>query len=142
MGDSKMSFFNDEKGAALVEFALVLPLLLLLIGGIIQFGFIFNGQITLTSAVREGARHAVVGNSDMDVKDKVKRSSTALMLRISEDDISVMSEIDANNNPTKKVTAMGTVEIFMPFMGFLTKSSQESYMELTASSIMRNEKTF
>jgi hypothetical protein len=134
-----MKIVNDERGAALVEFAIVLPLLLLLIGGIIQFGFIFNGQITLTSAVREGARHAVVGNSDIDVKDKVKNSSVALMLEIDEDDISIIDEVDENGNEAKRVNAKGTVLVFMPFMGFL-KKDDKPYIELTASSIMRNEK--
>jgi Flp pilus assembly protein TadG len=45
-----------DRGAAAVEFALLLPLLLLLIFGIIDFGRALNAQITLTQAAREGAR--------------------------------------------------------------------------------------
>jgi Flp pilus assembly protein TadG len=45
-----------ERGAAAVEFALVLPVLLLVIFGIIDFGRMLNAQITLTEAAREGAR--------------------------------------------------------------------------------------
>jgi Flp pilus assembly protein TadG len=44
-----------------VEFALLLPLLLLLIFGIIDFGRALNAQITLTEAAREGARLEAVG---------------------------------------------------------------------------------
>ena len=49
---------NDarDRGAAAVEFALLLPMLLLLIFGIIDFGRALNAQITLTQAAREGAR--------------------------------------------------------------------------------------
>lgn len=129
---------NNEKGAAIVEFALILPFLLLLVFGIVQFGFIFNGQITLTSAVREGARFSVVGNTETDVKQKVIDSSTALLLRVLEDDISVVEEVDANGNETKKVVATGTVDIIMPFLDFFTGNS----ITLTAESIMRNEKSF
>ena len=51
---------RSEKGQALVEFALVAPLLLLLLFGIIQFGIAFNNSLTLTDAVRAGARAAIV----------------------------------------------------------------------------------
>ena len=54
---------DGEDGAAAVEFALVVPLLLLLLFGIISFGMIFAQQLSLTNAARQGARVAVV-NSD------------------------------------------------------------------------------
>jgi Flp pilus assembly protein TadG len=44
----------------MTEFALVLPLLVMLLFGIIQFGITFNNYITLTDAVRAGARQAAV----------------------------------------------------------------------------------
>jgi Flp pilus assembly protein TadG len=47
---------RGEEGQSLVEFALVLPLLLLLLLGIIQFGAVFNALITINAAAREGAR--------------------------------------------------------------------------------------
>jgi Flp pilus assembly protein TadG len=46
----------------MVEFALVLPILLLLTLGIINFGYLFGQQLSLNQAVREGARAAVVPN--------------------------------------------------------------------------------
>jgi Flp pilus assembly protein TadG len=46
----------EDTGAAAVEFALVLPILLLLIFGIVDFGRLYFTQITLTDAAREGAR--------------------------------------------------------------------------------------
>ena len=56
---------KGEDGAAAVEMALVLPLLLLLIFGIIEFGFIFNRKITIDHAAREGVRHlAIIANGD------------------------------------------------------------------------------
>ncbi len=47
-------------GQSLVEFALVLGPLLLLLLAIVQFGFIFNAYVTLTNAVREGARAGTI----------------------------------------------------------------------------------
>ena len=47
-----------ERGQSLVEFALIAPLLFLLLFGVIQFGFLMGGQIGLTNGVRETARYA------------------------------------------------------------------------------------
>lgn len=51
---------RDERGGAMVEFALVVPLLLVLMMGIIDFGRAWNVKQALTDAAREGARRAVV----------------------------------------------------------------------------------
>jgi Flp pilus assembly protein TadG len=51
---------SHEDGQALVEFALVLPLLAVVLFGVIQFGIAFNNYVTLTDAVRAGARTASV----------------------------------------------------------------------------------
>jgi Flp pilus assembly protein TadG len=54
---------NNQQGSAIVEFALVLPLLLLFLFGVIEFGLaIYNKQI-LTNAAREGARAGIVARS-------------------------------------------------------------------------------
>ena len=53
-----------DRGATAVEFALLLPVLLLLLFGIIDFGRALNAQITLTQAVREGARLASFGQGN------------------------------------------------------------------------------
>jgi Flp pilus assembly protein TadG len=47
---------RSERGAAAVEFALVMPLLFLLVFGIIEFGFIFNKELSVTHSAREGVR--------------------------------------------------------------------------------------
>jgi Flp pilus assembly protein TadG len=57
---------TNQKGAAVVEFAVILPLLLLIIFGIVEFGFIFYNQALLTNASREGARRAIVFRTDAD----------------------------------------------------------------------------
>jgi Flp pilus assembly protein TadG len=52
-----------ERGAAAVEFALVLPILILLIFGIVEFSISYNRQQALHAAAREGARTASVPSS-------------------------------------------------------------------------------
>ena len=68
------AFARETCGAEVVEFALVLPVLLFLLAGIIDMGFLFNNYETLTNAAREGARVAILpGASDMDVEARVKQ---------------------------------------------------------------------
>lgn len=63
-----------ERGAAAVELAIVFPLLLLVIAGIVDFGRFFLVEIQLTNAVREGARVAVLGEPSANV---ILRAETA-----------------------------------------------------------------
>lgn len=64
---------GGERGNALVEFALVLPLLLLVFAGIVDFGFLFQRYEVITNAAREGARLAVLpGYSNTDVENRVR----------------------------------------------------------------------
>jgi Flp pilus assembly protein TadG len=51
-----------ESGSALVEMAIVVPLFLLLVFGVIEFGFVFYRQIGINQGVREAARSAAVAN--------------------------------------------------------------------------------
>jgi len=65
-------------GSATVEFALVLPLLLALMFGIIEFGLLFKDQLTIQQCAREGARTAAVGKMRSEVNDRVTSSATTL----------------------------------------------------------------
>src|SRR5262245_34799959 len=51
---------SSQRGQSIVEFSLVLTPLLLILLGIIQFGFIFNSYVTLTNAAREAAREGTI----------------------------------------------------------------------------------
>lgn len=65
---------SDERGSQLVEGALVLPLLLLVVLGILDFGMLFWRFESVTNAAREGARVAVLGGYDQtDIENRVKQ---------------------------------------------------------------------
>jgi hypothetical protein len=53
---------NGERGSALVEFTIVLPILILLVFGVIEFGLAYSNKIALRQGVREAARQGAVGN--------------------------------------------------------------------------------
>jgi Flp pilus assembly protein TadG len=74
--------FRNEKGQSMTEFALVLPILALLLFGVIQFGIVFNNYLQVTDAVRAGARKGATGrhlqNPQGAVIQTVRDASTSL----------------------------------------------------------------
>lgn len=69
---------RGERGAELVEFALVLPVLLLIVAGIFEFGLLFQRFQAVTNAAREGARVGVLPDYDAaDVQARVAAYLTA-----------------------------------------------------------------
>ncbi|TEB16845.1 TadE-like protein [Pelotomaculum sp. FP] len=71
---------KNKQGQALVELALVLPILLMLVMGTVEFGRIFHSYLLITNATREGARAGIVGLDDTAIKTKVKEVSVSLGL--------------------------------------------------------------
>ena len=60
------SRFRRERGQTMVEFAIIVPILLLVLLAILQFGIVFHNYITVTDAARAGARQAAVGRGMAD----------------------------------------------------------------------------
>ena len=54
---------KNERGQTMTEFAFVLPILLVLLFGIIQFGIIFNNYVALTDAARAASRKGAVSRN-------------------------------------------------------------------------------
>lgn len=87
-----------ERGAAAVEMALVMPLLILMVMGIIDFGRIFNGEIQLSQAAREGARVAALGfpeNPDVIARTRAALNNPAFQGGTATISVAV---VDANGN--------------------------------------------
>jgi len=82
-----------RRGQALIEFALVLPLLLILLLFIVQYGIIYRTAISLTNLSREGARYAATSPGlDSDIVQRVQDSrpatlnSTDIMVKVTPDE--------------------------------------------------------
>ena len=67
---------NGEKGQALVEFTLLIPIFMLLLLAIIDFGMGFYSWISVTNSAREGARLGVVMATTQQIKDRVYQTAT------------------------------------------------------------------
>ena len=63
---TKRTDITSEQGQTMAEFAVVLPILVVLLFGIMQFGIAFNNYVTLTDAARAGARKAAVSRNSSD----------------------------------------------------------------------------
>jgi len=108
--DKSKSKLRNEKGASAVEFALVLPIFLMLVFGIFQFGIAFNNWIAITHAAREGARLAAVGQYD---EQRVRDSAPSVAI----ESISVSGQDGAVGDPVTVIVAGNVLNINIPFAG-------------------------
>lgn len=69
---------QTERGAIAVEFALLLPVFLLLLLGIMEFGRAYNAQVTLTNAARDGARVMAITNSATQARTAATDAASTL----------------------------------------------------------------
>jgi Flp pilus assembly protein TadG len=138
---------QDERGAALVEFALVLPLLLVLLLGMLEFGKAFNYWIDTTHLANEGARWAVVNYNPGTgtLQDYVREQANTLELRDggtssipAGDEAEVCISFPsgtANVGDPVLVTVSATYH-WLPFIGERISSAQ---VTITGSATMRLE---
>jgi len=72
-GHGRSGLIRDRAGQAMAEMAIVLPILVLLVMGIIEFGLAFRTHQIITNSAREGARVAVLPSTDtQDTEDAVR----------------------------------------------------------------------
>lgn len=80
---------TDERGQALAEIALCLPILCLLMLAIVQFGVMIWKNIEVTGAAREGARHAVVARVETNPTASVEQTARGALDTIDSHDVDV-----------------------------------------------------
>lgn len=113
---------HEERGQTIVEFAMVLPLLCALLFGIIQFGLVYNNYVTLTDAVRAGARKAAVSREAADPTGDVKSAvvDSGADIKIATSDISVSSDWQPGHDVSVTATYPYSINLF----GFVVKSGR------------------
>ncbi len=126
---------KSEKGQAMLEFALILPILLILVCGIIDFGWIFYNQSELNNCAREGARYAIVNaGEDDDIEDRVNNVASSSIKPIT-------ITITYSNTTTPllgdvTVTLGSDVKVLTPLTGIFVENQQ---VALTAQATMKVE---
>lgn len=141
-----MKRMRNEKGAALIEAAVTVPIILLISVGIFEFGRAYQTQQVLVNAAREGARLAVIeGSTDAQVRERVNAYLTAGGLTAVGD-----GAIPINRTTALTGTSTGsTVEINYPFQFIVlnpvvrliapTDSRTGAPITMKAATMMRNE---
>jgi hypothetical protein len=108
-----------EQGQAMVEFAVVLPMLLLLLFAIIQLGIVFNHYLALTDAVRAGSRVAAVSRFETcpscKAETAVRDAAPAL-----DDELDV--DVESSWLPGEQVTVTGAYPYEINILGKVVAS--------------------
>jgi Flp pilus assembly protein TadG len=126
---------KNKQGQALVELALVLPILLMLLMGTIEFGRIFHSYLLITNAAREGARAGIVGFDDTAIREKVRDVSG---FGLTDTQISITPE-DPNSRTRGVALTVSvvdfSVDLITPFLDLVVPNP----FPLAASTTMRVE---
>jgi Flp pilus assembly protein TadG len=129
----RMKRRTKERGTALVEFAFVLPIFILILIGTIEFGIVLHDYLILQNASREGARFAAVGNSQTAIQQRVR--DFAFNLNDGSLDVQV-----TNAQGTRGATVTVQASYPVPLITSLMKSVIHSdTMNLRAEAQMRLE---
>jgi Flp pilus assembly protein TadG len=140
-----MSFLRasarNERGQALVEFAIVLPMLLLLLLGIVDFARAWNVYEVLTDAAREGARIAVVDHqpaiTEQDVRDAIVAAGQRAAIGIDPADITITGfDAGRGTRATVRIEYDHELKWVGALLGLI---SGERTLSLTSEFAMRNE---
>ena len=112
--------FRREDGQSMVEFALILPIFLLILCGIIDFGWLFYNQLSLNNACREGARYAVVHTADdADTGAITAHIENLSSTVISNDGVRITVTYTTPNDPTAgdiRVDMEADISFFTPVL--------------------------
>jgi Flp pilus assembly protein TadG len=117
---------DSERGAAAVEFALVLPVLVLLVFGIVQFSLVYNRVQGLHAAAREGARIASLPQTSVsDINTRVMGALDGIPLdgspTISVTPSGVTQPCLNRHGQTVKVSVEATTSIDVPIWGSVSQ---------------------
>ena len=132
---------NSEQGNVFIELALVMPIIILLIAGIIQFGFVMNAKVAVNSASYEAARAATLSdNPESDAISSVLAYASSTLPGWSYDErLSLKVDISGTDpGDIVQVEVIYKVPIFFskisPFSIF-----ESGYADIYGSSVMRIE---
>ncbi len=111
---------SDDRGQSMTEFAIVLPILVVLLFGILQFGILFNNYVTLTDAARAGARAAAVSRQ---ASDPVGTATAAVQASASDLNLANLGvSVSSTWSPTAPVTVTATYPYSINLLGWVISS--------------------
>ena len=120
----KKTRMKNEQGQTMTEFALVLPILVVLLFGIIQFGIAFNNYVTLTDAVRAGARKAAVSRNLSDPAGACKAAVLAAADNLNKTDLATNLSCSSTWAPASDVTVSADYKYDISLLGWVVWSGR------------------
>lgn len=134
------SFRRFRLGAATVEFAVVLPVFLIMVLGMIEFGRAFMVQQVITNASREGARQAVLdGATTSSVQEAVKNYVASGSIKKADVVVEVSPSLPLNPNSEYGAPISVTVKVPFNKVSWLPSPMYLGGKELSAKTVMRRE---
>ena len=131
--------FKREDGQAMVEFALILPIFLLILCGIIDFGWLFYNQLSLNNACREGARYAVVHTDEnADTQSIINHIENLSTTVFANDGVDITVTYSSPSDPTAgdvTVSMQADISFFTPVLSTVLGKEKT----LTSTVIMKVE---
>lgn len=128
-----------EDGQAMVEFALILPIFLLILCGIIDFGWLFYNQLSLNNACREGARYAVVHTDEnADTQSIINHIENISTTVFANDGVDITVKYSSPSDPTAgdvTVSMQADISFFTPVLSTILGKEKT----LTSTVIMKVE---
>jgi Flp pilus assembly protein TadG len=115
---------RNERGQTMTEFALVLPVLALILFAVIQFGIVFNNYVQLTDATRAGARKAAVSRQTSDPTGAAVAAVRSSAKDLKQSDLSVT--VSSTWQPTDDVSVTATYPYSISLLGMVVKSGRLS----------------
>jgi Flp pilus assembly protein TadG len=136
-------FLKNQRGAALIEAAVTLPIILFISVAIFEFGRAYQTWQVLTNAAREGARVAIIsGTTEAQIKEAVREYGKVGQIAISDDNILIDQTVAVGATSGSKITVAYPFQfIVLNPVAKLVVSNSETGKPLTMSAvaIMRNE---
>ena len=108
----------------MTEFALVLPILALLLFSVIQFGLVFNHYLTLTDAVRAGARKAAVGRHLSDPQGAAETAVRNAATDLKQADLNVSVTVSPSWTAGAEATVSADYPYRISLLGVLVRSGR------------------
>lgn len=137
---------KKERGAALIESAITIPIILLVSVAIFDFGRAYQAWQVLTNAAREGARVSVIaGHTDDDVRDAVEKYVKAGGLTVNDEHpltVGLERGVALGTSNASRITVTYGFEFIVlgPVMRMVSDSSTRgNALTLGAVALMRNE---
>lgn len=139
---------NDQRGVAAVEFAIVLPILLIIFAGITEFGIAYYNKQVITNASREGARAGITRSNredpDFSIEEAVQNYALDRLITFGGSSVPVLDPLPEDDGEYLKVSVKFTYtylifEMITRLFEMFSNANFEPNLDIRSATTMRIE---